>query len=274
MKSTLREKEGTNPIVREDLGGTRGALRAGIRRSRASKILLSAAGSAKRSARLTDMLMLSRPLSPSEAVGAGEGSSPRPLPLGYRLVPLDEEGVEELQRVLPYESGAALAPRLGRGDRCYAALSPAGEVGAFAWLATGPTSLYVYELADEARVPGGVAFVYEVFTFPKARNLGLARGLVCGVIRKLCAERDAGRTGSPRRVEAWVENRNAPSLRVFSKLGFEPYGRWKVAALGPARVLRGDPSIPREVPERSPERGGRGAKALTTTSRRGDKGRG
>lgn len=192
------------------------------------------------------MLKLSRPL-PGEALGGQAPPHSVALAPGYRAVILDAEGAEKLERALPYQSGAALRPRVVRGDLCYAAVGTDGEVGAFAWLATGPTSLYVYELAGHAHIPEGVAFVYEVFTFPRARNLGLARGLVSGLVQAGAGHgRELSR--APRRVEAWVETGNAPSLRVFSRLGFEPYGRWRVGAVGPARVVRGDPSIPLDVP--------------------------
>lgn len=212
--------------------------------------------SAKRGLRLVRTAKLARPVDPPPERAARTGAAPglRGATVPAAVRPLGAGELTILQALLPYESAEPLAGRLEKGDRCWGVFAEAGApsdgsnsrgagaggVEAFVWCATGRT-VYVDELGAHAYVPSSTAYVYELYTFPQARGRGHAKALLRAVASDLARERGGGTSGtSPRNLEAWVGEWNEPSLRAFRSLGFEPYdGGWRLAALGPLRLLRG-----------------------------------
>lgn len=163
---------------------------------------------------------------------------------GRIVVRLDREGTELLEGMLPYRSAAPLAGRLEKGDRCWAVVAgpaqdvrTAGAIEAFVWTASGRT-VYVDELGAEVWVPRRTAYVHELFTFPGSRGRGHAKALLRTVVSDLARERSFG--AAPEHLEAWVDERNEPSVRAFVGLGFAPYDAgWRLASFGPLRFLDG-----------------------------------
>lgn len=75
-----------------------------------------------------------------------------------------EEGLSSYP-VVPAEE------RVDAGDRCYAILTDTGEVQSFTWVTSGH-EVYVCELGESVWVPANVAYLYDAFSFPKARGTG------------------------------------------------------------------------------------------------------
>lgn len=148
---------------------------------------------------------------------------------------LSAKDVRGLEERLSWRAAVPVEERLRAGDRCYAALTEAGEVGSFVWVASG-REVYVYELGESVRVPHNVAYFYDAFTFPEARGAGLIAETIRGIVAEL-------ENSHVERCEAWVVQRNKPSLRAFRKAGFRVYGSWRVAAVGPVRLCTGEPWI-------------------------------
>lgn len=175
----------------------------------------------RRSIRYERFLKLTRPLE------YAEGPAPEIL---------SEQEVENLDLRTP-EGATPMLQRLKQNDVCYALRGRAGEVEAFVWVASGHAP-YVYELGANLEVPGDVAYFYDAFTFPDARNRGLMRELVEGVVATL---KDDGHPAE--RCEAWIASSNASSLRAFENAKFKVYGRWRALGIGPLSVRRGAPWI-------------------------------
>jgi len=150
-------------------------------------------------------------------------------------VRLGEAEAGRLEQRIPYSAVLPMRERLGLGDRCYAIQDEAGENKSFLWVASR-RAVYIYELREKVWVPENVAYLYDAFTFPEARGRGFIGELVRGVLVDL-------RDSPVERCEAWISRGNRASLKAFEKAGFRIYGSWLLAAVGPLRLLKGDPAI-------------------------------
>jgi hypothetical protein len=148
---------------------------------------------------------------------------------------LSAKDVRGLDDRLSYHVVVPTEERLRAGDRCYAMLTEAGEVGSFTWVASG-REVYVYELGESVWVPNNVAYFYDAFTFPEARGVGLIAETTRGIVADL-------ENSHVERCEAWIVQRNTPSLRAYRKAGFQVYGSWRVTSVGPVRLCTGEPWI-------------------------------
>jgi GNAT superfamily N-acetyltransferase len=155
-------------------------------------------------------------------------------PTGDRLRPAP--GLESLefaylsagevgQDPLPGQSGEIVAHRLRRGDRCLCARR-AGRLVAYRWIGLGET--LVEYLGCTLRLAEGVAYVYDAYTVPEARGLGLSAVLWARYTERLAEE------GCHTTLAAILpENRAA--RRAAAKLPFRRVGRVWYVQLGPWR---------------------------------------
>lgn len=179
-----------------------------------------------RLSRLKSAVKLDHVLKLSLPVASCEEPERKPVLLRTRDIPM-------LCSRLPNRRPERLEERLEAGDRCYAIPNEAGEVVSLVWVASGRT-VYVYELGDSIWVPEDAAYLYDAFTFPEARGRHLIAQITKGVVNDL-------KDSSIRRCEVWISRNNGASLRAFGRVGFEVYGAWRVAGLGPVRLCSGEP---------------------------------
>lgn len=103
-------------------------------------------------------------------------------------------------------------------DECYLFLTGSGDVCHFGWLLSARHN----ELIRSHYPPGtsilaeGEALVENIFTFPAHRG----KGIMIEVLRRL---EDLARDQGLRRMVAYVEDTNMPSLKGFERAGYEPF---------------------------------------------------
>ena len=164
---------------------------------------------------------LAKDLSPSRAPGAARTSfSLQPAsPEAFQriLARLNEEKgrdvFEILRRVSFYERGF---------DACYLALTDSGDVCHIAWLLSARHNDLI-----RSQYPPGMdglredkVIVENIFTFPRYRG----KGIMLSVLQQL---EDLARKQGARRVVAYVDATNTPSLKGFDRAGYKPCGEEK-----------------------------------------------
>ncbi|MGH2721884.1 MAG: GNAT family N-acetyltransferase [Actinomycetota bacterium] len=107
---------------------------------------------------------------------------------------------------------AGVERRLRRGCRAFAARVD-GRIACYGWVSAG--SECIGELEREIRLPPGEAYVWDCFTVPAHRRLGLYASLLPHIARALQAEGTA-------RLWIGTARANRPSIRGFEAAGFVP----------------------------------------------------
>ena len=148
----------------------------------------------------------------------------------------------------PGRSVDSIRERFRRGNLCFVAVGPRGEVGHTRWVTAAPA--HVPELRRNLLPAPGDAYFYDGYTHPDARRLGLDGVIRCAIFRAL---RERGyrravsyvRADNPaglRAAERW--QRPAGRIRYLSLAGGAPRllgaGRVAPLAFSPDAVLDGD----------------------------------
>ena len=115
--------------------------------------------------------------------------------------------------------------RLRRGERCFVAFHGERVVSA-RWLATG--TAFIEYLAGEARLGDGEVYLYEAYTAPEYRKLGVYGAASTRLARLLAAE---GRV----RTVAAVPPDDPAAVRACEAAGYSRAGTVGYVALGPWR---------------------------------------
>ena len=111
-----------------------------------------------------------------------------------------------------HSDAAAVERRLRRGARAFAGRVD-GRIACYGWVSAG--SECIGELEREFRLPPGEAYVWDCFTVPGRRRLGLYASLLSQVARAMQAEGMA-------RLWIGTARANRPSVRGFETAGFGP----------------------------------------------------
>jgi len=120
---------------------------------------------------------------------------------------------EILRRVSFYERGF---------DACYQALTDSGDVCHIGWLLSARHN----DLIRSQYPPGtdslreDEVLVENIFTFPRCRG----KGIMLSVLQQL---EDLARKQGARRLVAYVDATNTPSLKGFDRAGYKPCGEEK-----------------------------------------------
>jgi hypothetical protein len=163
------------------------------------------------------LLLFERPLDPPPALREPS------VELEYGF--LDEDRAGELPSL-----GSALTPgealrRLRRGERCFVARHRGGLVSA-RWLTDGEA--FVEYLGGRLRLDENEVYVYEAFTAPAYRSLGLYGAASARLARELAAE---GRV----RTIVTVPPENAAAVRACEAAGYRRAGTIGFVGLGRRR---------------------------------------
>ena len=133
--------------------------------------------------------------------------------------------VEELARIRSWPGAAEIRRRLDGGERCYGARRD-GRLVASRWVATWSVRIpYLDRTLDLA---DGDVFVYEAYTAPDYRRLGIARAVESRLALLLRAE-------GHRRILRTVLPENAAGVGMHTSLGNRPIGTIGYFGLGPWR---------------------------------------
>lgn len=173
---------------------------------------------------------------------------PLPAPSGYTFQALSAERVAADPLLMARGRAEPFAARMDEGHRVFGFLDAKGSLAAYLWLTVGEgeerTAPWAYP-DQRFRVPAGRAYVWDCFTAPDHRGLGLySAGL-----RQL--RRVAGVLGADR-VHIFVRRGNPAATRGVLSAGFRPSFRFAVVragrlafvhreAAGPALVAAGEP---------------------------------
>lgn len=118
---------------------------------------------------------------------------------------------EILRRISFYDRGF---------DACYLLLTDTGDVCHIGWLLTPRHNPLIKSQYPPGTEPlhDGEALVENILTFPKYRG----RGIMASVLAQM---EDLAREQGARRMVAYIETTNAPSLAGFDRAGYKPIGR-------------------------------------------------
>jgi hypothetical protein len=116
------------------------------------------------------------------------------------------------ERDVGTDSAATFAARLDDATVCYLALK-GDRILHSSWVTR--THAWTRELGTYLQPPPGDAYVFESFSPPAARGMGMYTFALRGICADLAAQ------GGVDRVWVAVENDNLPSLRAVTKAGFE-----------------------------------------------------
>ena len=133
--------------------------------------------------------------------------------------------IDALTRLRPDVARKEVERRLARGDRCWAARRN-GDIVSTRWVASG--SAWIEYLGVEVPLRPDEVFLYETYTAPAYRGLGLSPAAGTRLTRALRAEGWMSILGG-------VVPENAAALRAASKTGYREVGSVGVVRLGPRR---------------------------------------
>jgi GNAT superfamily N-acetyltransferase len=164
---------------------------------------------------------LAKDLDPAKAPGAARTS--------FSLQPASPEAFQGISARLNEERGQDVFEILRRVsfyergfDACYLALTDSGDVCHVAWLLSASHNDLI-----RSQYPPGTdclreddVLVENIFTFPRYRG----KGIMLSVIQQL---EDLARKQGFRRVVAYVDTTNTPSLAGFNRAGYNPCGEEK-----------------------------------------------
>jgi len=151
-----------------------------------------------------------------------------PMP-GVTVEELPASRAHELQWLRPETNLHAIADRFCEGQRCFVA-SMEGRIVHARWLSTGKAWCEV--LATEIPLAPGAAYLYESFTAPEVRTVGLARAVGKFSLRRLREE-------GVQIVVAVVDPWNREGRRSLENAGWANRGHLGLLRLGPWRRLIG-----------------------------------
>jgi RimJ/RimL family protein N-acetyltransferase len=164
---------------------------------------------------------LAKDLDPLNAPGAARTS--------FALQPASPEAFQRILARLSEERGQDVFEILRRVsfyergfDACYLALTDSGDVCHIGWLLSARHN----DLIRSQYPPGtdslkvDEALVENIFTFPRYRG----KGIMLAVLRQM---EDLARQQGFRRVVAYVDTTNTPSLAGFNRAGYKPCGEEK-----------------------------------------------
>ena len=135
------------------------------------------------------------------------------------------DDVEELAAARSWPGVPEIRRRLDRGERATAARHD-GRLVATRWVATG--SVRIPYLARSLDLADGDVFVYEAYTAPDYRRLGIAHAVESRLTLLL---REEGH----RRILRTVLPENAPGVEMHTSLGNRPIGTIGYVKIGPWR---------------------------------------
>ena len=124
-----------------------------------------------------------------------------------------------------YTTAAEVVARLRRGDRCFAAWS-SGRLVSARWIARGET--HVEYLGRTLRLRPDEVYLYETYTRPDHRGLGLSAAAGTRLLHALAAEGVAC-------VVAGVMPESHAAVRAWQKAGYRRVGTIGYVRLGPLR---------------------------------------
>jgi ribosomal protein S18 acetylase RimI-like enzyme len=144
---------------------------------------------------------------------SGEGTpppTPSDLPVVLGEVPLAAVG--ELAYAMDLPNPEIALQRFAGSRRCFAAWAE-DRVAAYCWVSQTPD--FIGELEHEIRLPPGEAYIWDCATLPAFRRKHLYTALLNHLTNELRAE------GLQR---VWIGSSldNRPSMRAFSRSGFQP----------------------------------------------------
>ena len=122
-------------------------------------------------------------------------------------------------------------PRLARGVRCFAAMLDDGSIAGYGWLSTQPE--WIGELQLDIRPGLGEGYVWNCATVPEHRRRGIFKAVLSGI------SNHAHASGLRR---LWIGSVAIPAERAVGPSGFRSALRFSTWRLGPAHVLRSQPS--------------------------------
>ena len=155
----------------------------------------------------------------------GPAQPPVPSKVPFSLQPASPEAFQRVLARLSEEKGRDVfeilrrASFYGRGfDACYFAVTGSGDVCHLGWLLSARHNGLI-----RSEYPPGTddlkndeALVENIFTFPRYRG----KGIMLSVLQQM---EDQARAQGLRRMVAYVETTNTPSLTGFDRAGYRPY---------------------------------------------------
>jgi GNAT superfamily N-acetyltransferase len=147
------------------------------------------------------------------------------------------EETERVAQAMGLVNQAPVLRRLASGRRCFIARVN-GEIAAYGWVSRSVEC--IGEIEHELHLLPEEAYVWDCATLPQYRRKGLYTALLSFILANLCHE-DLNRV--------WIGSslKNKPSLRGFSKAGFQPVIRLfylRLFSLSFLRVSREPASSP------------------------------
>ena len=163
------------------------------------------------------------------AKDVGPARPPIPSKVRFSLQPASPEAFREVLARLSEGKGRDVFEILRRAsfyrrgfDACYFALTETGDVCHLGWLLSARHNGLI-----RSEYPPGTddlkedeALVENIFTFPRYRG----KGIMLSVLQQM---EDQARAQGLRRMVAYVDTTNTPSLTGFDRAGYKPYAEEK-----------------------------------------------